>query len=157
MNVKKEESATMTKELTPLKAFKELREQNDFLKQRNIPKEYRYDDELDIVETALKEHELMKKARFIVANKEISDDALEKLKNQRMFIGSLERCEIKPLFDEDIENKLKALEIIKEKEVDIHNLLISKTAEQYNGYTHWLGYKGNLTQEEFDTVKEALL
>lgn len=50
----------------------------------------------------------------------------------------------------------RALEIIKEKEVDIHNLLISKTAEQYNGYTHWLGCKGNLTQEEFDSLKEVL-
>ena len=56
-----------------------------------------------------------------------------------------------------IEKSLKALEIIKQKEVDIHNLLISKTVEQYNGYTHWLGCKGNLTEEEYDLLKEVLL
>ena len=50
----------MNKKLTPLKAFKKLREQNDFLKQRNIPKECRYDDELDIIETALKDYEQLK-------------------------------------------------------------------------------------------------
>lgn len=43
-------------------ALKSLRKQNDFLKQRNIPKEYRYDDELDIIETALKDYE--KKAKL---------------------------------------------------------------------------------------------
>ena len=49
----------MTKEL---KAFKKLREQNDFLKQRNIPKEYRYDDELDVIENALKDYEKQKQS-----------------------------------------------------------------------------------------------
>lgn len=52
--------------------------------------------------------------------------------------------------------ELEALKIINKKQVDIHNLLISKTVEQYNGYTHWLGYKGNLTQKEFDLLKEWL-
>lgn len=45
---------------------------------------------------------------------------------------------------------LEALKIINKKQVDIHNLLISKTAKQYNGYSHWLRHKGDLTQEEFD-------
>lgn len=52
--------------------------------------------------------------------------------------------------------ELETLKIINKKQVDIHNLLISKTVEQYNGYTHWLGYKGNLTKEEFDLLKEWL-
>ena len=56
-----------------------------------------------------------------------------------------------------IEKSLKALEIIKQKEVDIHDLLISKTVEQYNSYTHWLGCKGNLTEEEYNLLKEVLL
>lgn len=59
---------------------------------------------------------------------------------------------------DEIEEKLKALKIIKDKLVDIHDLLDckTKTCEQYNGFTHWLGYKGNLTQEEYDLLKENL-
>ncbi len=57
---------------------------------------------------------------------------------------------------ETIEKELKALEIIKKKQVDIHNLLESKTYEQYNGLALWLGYKGNLTKEEFELLKEVL-
>ena len=50
----------------------------------------------------------------------------------------------------------KILEILKSKQVDIHNLLNSKTCEEYNGFVHWLGYKGNLIQEEYDLLREEL-
>lgn len=60
-------------------------------------------------------------------------------------------------FVEEVEKAVKALEIIKDKQVDIHNLLNSKTCKQFNNFTKWLGYKGNLTQEEYDLLKEVLL
>lgn len=76
-------------------------------------------------------------------------EALQDLSKLVFVYGGIKQYQI-------IEKSLKALEIIKEKEVDIHNLLISETVEQYNSYTHWLGYKGNLTQEEYDLLKEVL-
>lgn len=92
---------------TPLEALEKLK----MLSRRNA----NTNDLLDIIETTLKEYEWMKQAKIIVADKKINDDDLEKLKNQRMFVGDLEKCEIKLLFDEKTRRKLKALEIIKEK------------------------------------------
>lgn len=63
-----------------------------------------------------------------------------------------------PDFDKDeccniIEKELKALEIIKEKKVNIKLLLIDKDCELYNmNY----GYE-DLTQEEYELLKEVLL
>jgi len=51
-------------------------------------------------------------------------------------------------------NKLKAFEIIKEKNVCIHDFKKSKTLEEYNGCREW---GEQLTQEEFDLLKEVLL
>ena len=65
------------------------------------------------IKTTLKDYELIKQTKFIVADKKISDDDLEKLKNQGMFVGNLGQCEIKPLFDKETQKKLQALEIIK--------------------------------------------
>lgn len=119
----------MSKKITPLKAFKKLREQNDFLKERNIPKEYRYDDELDIIETALKEYEGAKK-------------------------------HIKALNKERIENllKLKAFDIIKEKQVDVYILLKTKSLDEYNEW--YVGIQDDfmpLTQDEYELLREVLL
>ena len=78
----------MNKKLTPLKAFKNLREQNDFLKERNIPKEYRYDDELDVIETTLEEnrelrtrnYELLKESEHFYNERNKYKRALEMFK-----------------------------------------------------------------------------
>lgn len=51
------------------------------------------------------------------------------------------------------EKKLKALEIIKEKEVQINRLNRSHSAKQYNLY---LPKEMHLTQPEFDLLKEVL-
>lgn len=72
------------------------------------------EEQLNIVETALKEYEKVMQTKFVVVDAKISDEVLEKLKNQRIIIGNLEPCEIKPLFDEETKKKLKALEVIKE-------------------------------------------
>lgn len=94
----------MNKELSPLEAFNKI---------TNGGCKGQYHELCEIVETALKEHELMKQARFIIADRDISDEDLEKLKNQRKFVSNLEQCEIKPLFDEETQKKLKALDILK--------------------------------------------
>ena len=46
------------------------------------------------------------------------------------------------------------LEIIKKKWVDISRLEYAKTLEEYNEYNTY--YKQELTQEEFDLLKEVL-
>lgn len=117
----------MSKELSPLKAFKKVREQNDFLKERNIPKEYRYDDELDVIETALKDYK-----RVMVE------------KNNLFKRWTKEH---------------QALEIIKEKRVNIFVLIESKDVNVYNYHlkTHRFQFeKYLLTQEEFDFLREVL-
>lgn len=121
---------------------------------------YAYDAELDkeeihsfaIIETALKEYEMMKQTKIIVADKKISDDDLEKLMNQGMLTDL--QCEIKPLFDEETQKKLKALEIIKEKEVDMFIFLHSGDLETYNDMVE---DNRKLTQEEFNLLREVLI
>ena len=56
-----------------------------------------------------------------------------------------------PLFD-TIEKELKALEIIKDKEVNVNHLVISDTLDTYN--YGWEEYLCILNQEEFDLLKE---
>ena len=108
-----------------------------------------------IVETALKDYEMMKQPKIIFTDKKISDDDLEKLINQGIIVGNLEQSKIEPLFDNETQNKLKALEIIKEKEVNVGLLSRCANAERYNkGICYEPRY---LTQEEYDLLKEELL
>ena len=51
--------------------------------------------------------------------------------------------------------KLKALEIIEEKKVDIPQLLHSKSAQDYNWCKKWTCQK-DLTQEEYDYLKKEV-
>lgn len=120
----------------------------------NLTKEYKLQCYKDI-EKELKEYELMKNTKIIVSDKKISDEDLEKLINQRVFVGSLEQREVKPLFDEETQKKLKALEIIKDKRVNVSLLSCSEWLDFYN---QEIAYKEKeLTQEEFDLLKEVLL
>ena len=110
-----------------------------------------------IVETALKEYEFMKQTKIIVSDKKISDDDLEKLKNQGIIVGNLEQSKVELLFDEETQKKLEALEIIKKKRVDVRYLFQCKSLRDYNYI-----YKGTnqselcLTQEEYDLLKDML-
>ena len=54
----------------------------------------------------------------------------------------------------DLERKLKPLEIIKERKVDIQLLIDSKNLNEYNWCVHTKDRA--LTQEEFDLLKEVL-
>lgn len=107
-----------------------------------------HQDDYNVLETALKDYELMKQTKIIVADKKINDDDLEKLKNQRMFVGNLEQCEIKTLFDEETQKKLKALEILKD---------CCLVNEGFGGYELAFAIKKNITKEEYDLLKEVLL
>ena len=152
----------MNKELTPLEALERLIENyykmyqdtgyDDEYQRTNLPIDY------EIIETALKNYELMKQTKFIVVDKKISDEDIEKLKNQKIFAGNLEQCEVKPLFDEETQNKLKALEIIKEKP---QTLFLVKTCENYDIYLE-LAQDTALIEDiysskEYDLLKEVLL
>ena len=106
---------------------------------------YGYDENIKIIATALEDYELMKQAKIIVADKKISDDDLEKLKNQSIIVGNLEQSKIEPLFDEETKKKLKALEIIKK-------YICIKDNKIYTKEWEW-----ELTQEEYDLLKEVLL
>lgn len=147
---------------TPLKSFKIIKEIYE-----HFVKTYRElepklmiceKEDFDNVETALKDYEMMKQAKIIVADKKISDDDLEKLKNQRMFICGSGESKVELLFDEETQKKLKALEIIKEKRVDVRYLFQCKSLRDYNFI-----YKGTnesnlcLTKEEYKLLKDVLL
>lgn len=122
----------------------------------------RYSHECKIIETALKDYELMKQTKIIIADKKISDNDLDKLKNQRMFVGNLEQCEVKQLFDKENQKKLKALEIIKRKRVNVRAFL--KCCHTIDGLLIYNGQCDNsnaveskeLSQKEYDLLKEVL-
>ena len=59
-----------------------------------------YEEDNEVIETALKEYELMKQTKIITVDKEISNNDLEKLTHQRMFVANSKQCEIKPLPNE---------------------------------------------------------
>ena len=60
----------------------------------------------------------------------------------------------KGIIDADTKNKLKALEIIKEKQVNVFVLLHIGDLETYNDM---IADNRNLTQEEYDILKDVLL
>ena len=59
------------------------------------------------------------------------------------------------MFDEETQKKLKALEIIKKKSVDVQLLKDSKNLNDYNWCVHTKDRA--LTEEERDLLKEVLL
>lgn len=120
-----------------------------------------YCKNIEIIKAALKEHEVMevmKQTKIVVSDPKVSDEDFEKLKNQGILTNL--QGEIKPLFDEETQKNLKALEIIKKKKVDVGYLfemidLFGKEAlTQYNLSCY--GIKKKLTQKEFDLLKEVL-
>lgn len=140
------------KELTPLQALRDLQEVKGWNNKE-------FHKRLTVIKKALKDYELMKQARIIVVNKEFSDENIEKLKNQRVLVGSLEQCEVKSLFDEQDLKKLKAFEIIKEmlnqyggldfEEVDNGVYVSTRTEPQY-------GKNYFISKEKAKLLKEVL-
>lgn len=80
-------------------------------------------------------------------NKEL--EALQDLSKLVFVYGGVEQYRI-------IEAALKALEIIREKRVDVDMFLKCKDLDSYNyNILYWHGK--SLTQEEFDCLREVLL
>ena len=134
----------MSKELEALEKIKQARYLVDFELDVKVGEDYK--EELAIIEKALKDYELMNQTKIIVIDKKISDDDLEKLKNQRILIGSSEESKVELLFDEKTRKKLKALEIIKNKFVWVEN------GKLYAGVQ--CDIETELNREDFDSKEE---
>lgn len=127
----------MNKELTPLEALEKIKNRFD---NHELYRNTDLQNELNIIETALKDYELLIMTSNIIKNN------------------------IKDIPREDITKKLKALEIIKEKQVDVGRfILIINTwfdddfaLHRYNDYLENDLDKWKLTKEEFDLLKEVL-
>ena len=104
---------------------------------------WKYLKEYETIEKELKEYESMKQTQIVICGNKITDDDFEKLKNQRLFV-ELEPSEVKPLFDETTEKKLKALEII--KRISFYD----------NYFLDYLLSENKITQEEYDLLKEVI-
>ena len=80
-------------------------------------------------------------------------EALEKLENEECYTDYEYRVAYNI-----IEKELKALEIIKNKEINIHALLLHlKRFDKADGYNVLVGEKYKLTQKEYDLLKGVLL
>ena len=121
-----------------------------------------YEEDNKVIETALKDYELAKQTKIITVDKEISDDDLEKLTSQRMFVDNSEQCEIKLLLNEEFQKKITALEIIKDKKVDVPYIIENPGEKDVIWYnTRFMGVLCEgwrmLSQEEYDLLREVLL
>lgn len=120
-----------------------------------------YEEDNKVIETALKDYELAKQTKIITVDKEISDDDLEKLTSQRMFVDNSEQCEIKLLLNEEFQKKITALEIIRNKKVDVPYIIENpeeKDVIWYNSRFTGVLCEGwrMLSQEEYDLLREVL-
>lgn len=125
----------MSKELTPLEALKKVKKFKDDCCMFGSS-DIEIDKDLDIIEKALKEYEKPKK---IVGSISFEQSMENYVKNN---------CP-------SIAKKLKALEIIKERRVDVARLLVSNSLKKYNDFDK-RDILAKLTQEEFDFLKEML-
>lgn len=181
---KENKDEKMSKELTPLKALNDL---IDYLESEHLDlsKEDHVVERKEIIETALKRLEIVEEEnKLLRENNENLDEiyydtwyACERLKESRyyalMFVDDvyclvntkdnkfdvIDTYEVKNggIIDNGTQNKLKALEIIKEKDVHIFWLKESKTLEEYNKELLKRSMVDRLlTQEEFDLLREVL-
>lgn len=142
----------MSKDLTPLQALKRIKSHYNDKVCIDILEDF------DLIETALKRLEKNDNTRLIIVGNPSPDESVvEKTYKQGMFISNLEQCEIKPLFEEETEKKLKALEIINNKQVDMKELLgFFEWGEGFSYYNEYRRKEEKLTQEEYKILKEVL-
>ena len=112
----------MSKELTPLQALENIR------KGRGLSHLFTYyEEELNIIETALKR--------------------LEKIETTTHSV-----------LREDISNKLKALEIIKNKHINCIDIITTKDYEEYiDEFNRFVKGNNPLNREEYELLKEMLI
>lgn len=152
----------MGKELTPLEIINiKLKDKNNKYDRRviNGSGEYLYlikEEELNAIESALEQKGVLEYRNYNLGNmyralREEHLALLEFLKGERQ--NAFEEYLVNSQIAKQNEEKLEALEIIKEKRVNVQALFYSTSCEDYNKhYTHY----ENLTQEEYDFLKEVL-
>ena len=121
-------------------ALKDLREdaKRHFIEQRQ-----HLNKRLDIIENALK---VLEQLQIIIGAEKIEDLPKVALETENA-------CYSNSHILKKAENKLKALEIIKEKEVNVFIFLHSGDLETYNDMVE---DNQKLTKEEYDSLKEVL-
>ena len=87
-------------------------------------------------------------SKGLEALKELEDYYIEKSDIITVYVGDTEQCEI-------IEKELKALEIIRKKKVNCLYIAVCKSVNEYNNIIPC--ENDELTQEEYDLLKEVLL
>lgn len=146
----------MSKELTPLEALKRLYDFNDLpgrnmiaylLEQENLPTYYK------VIEKALKRLEDYESHTTFTMVNQINGLADEN-KELRKRLNTM--YELRNNFNLD-QNKLKALEIIKEKKVDTQLLDRGYVTCSFDYNNEFDDKKYHLTQEEYELLKEVLL
>ena len=121
--------------MKPLEALERIRE----LRQEYASKMPSIEEELSIIETELKRLEELE------------------IENSKQFKEKWVQDNLAMTFELNVANeKLKALEIIKEKRVDVKCLFFSNSLEEYNGTINQRDLYLELTQAEFDLLKEWL-
>lgn len=124
------EQLSQTKQLTPLEAWKYIKAYFYFDFHKKDVDESKL---TQIIETALEEHQ---------NDKQIWENYLKEIKN------------LPPI---EVQMRLKALEIIKEKRVEIRVIFHTDNAMEYNEKTRQYYDCLPLTQEEFYLLKGVLL
>ncbi len=128
--------------ISPEQALKDLRED---AKRHSFEQRQHLNKRLDIIENALKRLEQL---QIIIGAEKIEDLPKVALETENA-------CYSNSYNLKKAEKKLKALEIIKEKGIDVDALKYHKDLEHYNFSLR--GRYESLTQEEFDLLKEVLL
>ena len=96
---------------------------------------------------------------YIMKDKEIIEKELKRLEELEKAFDSLAKDDekAKKLLSKEIE-KNRALEIIKNKEINVHALFLHlKRFDKPDGYNVLVGTKYQITQEEYGILKEVLL
>lgn len=121
----------MSKELEALKFIKNVEVEigNDLNTATKVFElNHEYDKAFEIVETALKDYDMLAE-EYHLMRKDYEQDR----------------------------KKLKAFEMIKEKRVDIELLMKTQNASDYNKFSKNVNQSHNLGQREFDFLKEVML
>lgn len=155
----------MSKELEAFAKVKERLEIWDCSEESNWEEystgSYQCEKELEIIEKGLKESEQIKAVLqdFHLANPQNLIDYLKNCKELEKEYSRLvgeKTFLVNKVADE--QKKLKALEIIKDKRLDVAWLIKWLKSDDYDRYHHVMLYhREDLTQEEYDLLKEVLL
>lgn len=138
----------MSKDLTPLDAWKEVKDEM-------LEWTEGYEENFSIIESALKRLEEIdnKPVAFMVSSRGMENAIIKEISKHK-------EIKITNLADQ---KKLRALEIIKEKQVEVCYFMNCETLEEYNddviaayAYEEDTAKPRMLTQKEYDLLREVL-